>query len=116
VAGRAPAQDVIPVVAAAFYGTRDEGARGALQPVMAVIERAAPGAVQLVGTEGTPGFAVAARARAFPVAYEGDLRRAAQAVLAALAPAAPAAPAAPGLIGRVWHALQRLFSSARPSA
>lgn len=49
---------------------------------MDVIERAAPGVVELAGGEGKPGFAVKPAERPFPKAEEGALRRAAETVLA----------------------------------
>ena len=76
VAGRASAQGVVPLVAAAFYRKAEAETRDALRPLMAVIERAAPGVVQLAGTEGAPGFAIATAERSFPAAYETALRQA----------------------------------------
>lgn len=113
VAGRAPAQGVVPVVAAAFYRKGAAGTRDALRPVMAVIERAAPGVVELARTAEAPGFAVAAAERSFPAAYEAELRQAAESALAVL-PVGSAPPegdgGSPGLLGRLWGALQRLFT------
>lgn len=109
-AGRAPAQRVVPLVAAAFYRKGEAGTRDALRPVMAVIERAAPGVVQLARTEGAPGFAIAAAERPFPPAYEAELRQAAETALAALrAGSSQAGEAGPGFLGRLWGAVQRLF-------
>jgi hypothetical protein len=112
VAGRAPAQGVVPVVAAAFYRKGEAGTRDALRPVMAVIERAAPGVVELARTDGAPGFAVAAAERAFPAAYEAELRHAAESALAVLpvGSAPPQGDGSPGLLGRLWSAVQRLFT------
>ena len=111
VAGRTPAQEVVPVVAAAFYRKGEVETRDALRPVMAVIERAAPGVVQLARSEGAPGFAIAAAERSFPAAYEAELRRAAETALAVLpAGSSQAGEAGPGLLGRLWGAVQRLFA------
>lgn len=113
VAGRAPAQGVVPLVAAAFYRKGAVGTREALRPVMAVIERAAPGVVALARTEGTPGFAVAAAERVFPAAYEAELRHAAETALAVLpVGSAESGAGGPGLLGRLWGAVRRLLTRA----
>jgi len=113
VAGRASAQGVVPLVAAAFYRKAEAETRDALRPLMAVIERAAPGVVELAGTEGAPGFAIATAERSFPAAYEAALRQAAVAALAALPIGSGGSldegGSAPGLFVRLWGAVQRLF-------
>jgi len=49
---------------------------------MEIIERAAPGVVELVGQEGGPGFDVRLAQRPFPSTFEPELKLAAEAVLA----------------------------------
>ncbi len=74
-AGRVGPDRLIAAVATAYYGERGKGKGEWLRPLMDVIERAAPGVVELVGTEGTPGFSVRLAERAFPGEYEEELRR-----------------------------------------
>lgn len=105
-AGRLPAQTVAALVAAAFYGAGGVGRSQALQPLIDVIERAAPGVVALERLAGAPGFAVSPAERPFPREHEDALRAAAVVVLASL-PAASSA--APGLLGKMWGAVQRLL-------
>jgi len=81
VAGREKATRVVAVVAEAYY-REAKGKREGLRPVMDVIERAAPGLVELVGSPGKPGFEIRLAQREFPKAYEADLRRAVEAALA----------------------------------
>ena len=127
VAGRLEADGVVAAVTAAYYretgkGKREtgEGKREALRPVIEVIERAAPGVVELAGSPDGPGFEVRVLGRSFPKQYEADLRSAAAAVLAGECgrehgPATGtqhAAPRhAPGLVGRVVRAILRLFKA-----
>jgi hypothetical protein len=84
---------------------------------MDVIERAAPGVVELARTQSAPGFRVGLAERRFPREYENDLRRAAEAALASW-PAdtggpLPASrfPLPPSLFRRFLTAIQRLFIS-----
>src|SRR5690349_5954938 len=81
VAGREKAARVIAAVAEAYY-REAKGKREGLRPVMDVIERAAPGLVELVGSPGKPGFEIRLAQREFPKAYEADLKRAVEAALA----------------------------------
>jgi len=81
VAGREKATRVVAVVAEAYY-REAKGKREGLRPVMDVIERAAPGLVELVGSPGKPGFEIRLAQREFPKAYEADLKRAVEAALA----------------------------------
>jgi hypothetical protein len=115
-AGRVAADRLVPAIAAEFYGGGDARARAVLAPLMAVVERAAPGIVQLAKAEGGAGFDIRLAERPFPAEYEVDLRRAAQQVLsnAGTAPggAAPAGAAtAPGFWGRLVERVRRLFSA-----
>src|SRR5579884_1702710 len=119
-AGRVPAEQLVIAVAAAYYGERER-----LRPLVEVIDRAAPGVVELAGIAERPGFAIRVVERPFPPAYEAELRRAVAACLAGeprarplAAPAAvPAAPArgagvVPGVLGRVLGVLRRLWRRA----
>src|SRR5437867_784958 len=134
VAGRLEADGVVAAVTAAYYretgkgkgetgkGKREtgKGKREALRPVIEVIERAAPGVVELAGSPDGPGFEVRVLGRSFPKQYEADLRSAAAAVLAGEGGREPG-PAtgtrhaalrhAPGLVRRVVRAILRLFNA-----
>ena len=130
VAGRIKSERVVIAVAAAFYGARGGRERGALQPLIDVIDRASPGIVELGSVAGGVGFEIRLAERPFPRQYEAALRRAAEMVLAAsgghapgeAAPvarapsgrAAPAGPAEPtrGVLARLVGAIRRLFSAA----
>lgn len=81
VAGREKATRVVAVVAEVYYRETRDGRRETLRPVMDVIERAAPGLVELVGSPGKPGFEIRLAQREFPKAYEADLKRAVEAAL-----------------------------------
>ena len=119
-AGREKAARVVAVVAEAYYRDTATGKRDVWRPVMDVIERAAPGMVELVGTPGRPGFEIRLAQREFPKAYEADLRRAVEAALSGggrretvNVDAAPtdSAPAATSLISRLVAAVRRLFTA-----
>lgn len=121
VAGRVPAERVAIAVAAAYYG-RETGdvRREALRPLLDIIERAAPGIVELGSVEGPPGFDLRLAERPFPARYGAELRRAVEAYLASrrttgvldVGPA-PVPPPAPGLFGRLVRAVRRLFTGPR---
>ena len=81
-AGREKATRVVAVVAEAYYRDRAKGKGDWLQAVIDVIERAAPGMVELVGSPGRPGFEIRLAQREFPKAYEAELKRAVEAALA----------------------------------
>ncbi len=85
VAGRVKPDRLVAAVAAAYYGKSGTAGRGPLQPLIEVIERAAPGVVELAGREGGTGFELKLAERPFPKQYEVELQRAAEAALAALA-------------------------------
>jgi hypothetical protein len=110
-AGRAPAERVVAVVADAYYRGRGRE-RERLQPVMEVIERAAPGVVGLVGTEGGVGFDIRLAERPFPKQEEARLRQ----VVAQVLPdwdgeAVLDATAAPGFLARLVRTVRRFFSA-----
>ena len=114
-AGRAKAERVVAAVAEACYrrGARQESARTALRPVLDVIERAAPGVVELARTEGGAGFDIRLAERPFPKQYEAELRQAAAAVLAGMEDSGGSVPALgePGLWGRMIRAVRRLLNA-----
>lgn len=113
VAGREKATRVVAVMAEAYYRETGKGKRDAWRPVIDVIERAAPGMVELVGAPGRPGFEIRLAQRDFPKNYEGQLKQAVEAVLSGSgrreAETAPAPP--PGLWSRVVSAVRRLFTA-----
>lgn len=115
-AGRVNAERVVAVVAHAYYraGVRRDATREELRPVVEVIERAAPGMVELARTEGGAGFDIRLAERPFPKQYEAELRQAAVAALAKLEDGGEVARGpgvAPGLWGRMFRAVRRLFSA-----
>ncbi|HYT04896.1 MAG TPA: hypothetical protein VEM13_08465 [Gemmatimonadales bacterium] len=81
VAGRLQVERLVIAVAAAYYREEGRGKREELRPLIEIIDRAAPGIVELGSVESRPGFAVQLAERPFPKQYEAELRRAAQAVL-----------------------------------
>jgi hypothetical protein len=114
VAGRVPADRLVPAVAAEFYRAGDRRLREALRPVMEVIERAAPGIVQLARAEGGPGFDIRLAERPFPAAYEAELRRAVAEALAGSAGVGKPAEAhaePTGFWSRLVGRVRRLFSA-----
>ncbi len=115
VAGRVQAEPVVAAVAEAYYGKGGKGTGVGLRPLVDVIERAAPGVVELARTADRPGFAVTLAARPFPKEYEAALRRAAESYLEAgdVGRGKEEGVAAPGLVRRVLASVRRLFSAAR---
>jgi hypothetical protein len=117
VAGRVPAERLVPAIAAEYYRSVDRRQREALRPVIDVIERAAPGVVKLARTEGGAGFDIGLAERPFSDSHEAELRQAVAGVLAAAwggagaAPAVGALPAAPGFWSRLVDRVRRLFSA-----
>src|SRR5438552_12813662 len=89
VAGRVEPGRLVALVSAAYYGDggtlKDSlpvgGTRDGLKPLMDVIERAAPGVVELAGKAGGAGFDIRLAERPFPKRYEAELRRAAETYL-----------------------------------
>ena len=116
VAGRVPADRLVPAVAEQYYRSGARGGRDGLRPLMDVIERASPGIVQLARIAEGPGFDIRLAERPFPTAYEADLRRAAQSVLesgAALVgePRSRATAPGDGFWSRFLGRVRRLFSA-----
>ena len=104
------AQQLVGVVATAYYGEPGAGRREQLRPIIEVIEKAHPGIVELSGSAERPGFAVKLAERPFPKRYDADLRLAVQAVVTA--PSAPPRPLpAPGFFARIVRAIKKIFSA-----
>src|SRR2546425_3964196 len=80
-AGRVKAERVVTEVATAYYRDERRGMRDELRPIVEVIERAAPGVVELAAAANRPGFLIKAAERPFPREYETQLRVAVQVVL-----------------------------------
>lgn len=111
--GRLSADRLVAVVAARYYQAAERSPREALRPLMDVIERAAPGVVQLARTDGGPGFDIRLAERRFPAAYEPELRRAAEVVLSGEPGTVSTAASSPqpGFWGRLLGRVRRLFSA-----
>ncbi len=115
-AGRMTAQQLVGVVAAAYYGDGDSGLGTRLKPLVEIIERAHPGVVELSGSVEKPGFGVRLAERPFPKRYEEELREAVQIVVGAqhappLHNPPPSVVPAPGILSRLIGAVRRLFSA-----
>ena len=81
VAGRVKADRVVAAVVTAYYAKRESGNGTALRALVDVIERAAPGVVELSGSANRPGYGVRLAERPFPREYEPQLRVAVAAYL-----------------------------------
>jgi len=105
--GRMSAEQLVGVVAAAYYRERAAGSGEQLRPIIEVIERAHPGVVELSGSAEKPGFAVRIAERPFPKRYEAELRQAVAGLVTA-----PRSPLpAPGLFTRIVRAIRKVFSA-----
>jgi hypothetical protein len=117
IAGRVEADRLIAIVAAAYYEGR--GTRDALQPLMDLVERVAPGVVALSKRDTTPGFGLILAERPFPRNHEPELRKVAEETLQRLPdsprPSSPVPPPVasprPNFLRRALAAIQRLFSA-----
>ena len=106
-AGKLPAEQLVGVVAAAYY--KEQGARSKeqLRPIMEIIERVHPGVIELAGSSDKPGFGVRLAERPFPKRYEAELRQAIEGLVTA-----PRSPLpAPGLLTRIFRAIRNVFSA-----
>jgi len=106
-AGRVTAQQLVGIVAAAYYREHGAGSREQLRPIIEVIEQAHPGVVELSGIADQPGFAVRLAERPFPKRYEPQLRQAVEGIVSAALPVS--LPPAPGLFTRIVQAIRRVF-------
>lgn len=116
VAGRVPADRLVPAIAAEYYRSPDARQRTALRPVMEVIERAAPGVAHLARTEAGAGFDIQLAERPFPETFESSLKEAAASALAGAWGVAPQTTAGAGATGlgfwsRLVGRVRRLFSA-----
>ncbi len=114
VAGRVKAERLVIAVTTAYYAGNGSGPDDGLRPLIDVIDRAAPGIVELGSDVSGPGFGIRLAERPFPKQYEGELRRAAEAYVAAhggdgVRP--PAAPRGPAPLARLFAAIRRLFTA-----
>jgi hypothetical protein len=114
-AGKLPAEELVGVVAAAYW-SQESGSRSRelLRPIIDVIEKAHPGVVELSGSSEKPGFQVRLADRPFPKRYDTDLRNAVQAVATAPSSTAPAPGSrlpAPGFLSRILQAIRKVFSA-----
>jgi hypothetical protein len=116
IGGRLSAEQLVGVVAGAYYVQRDRATRDQLRPLMEIIERAHPGFVALFGSVDAPGFAVRLAERPFPKRFEAAFRQGVQALLAggladASVPASRAPVPPPGLFSRILQAIRKVFSA-----
>lgn len=114
-AGRMTAEQLVGVVARAYYGAGGAGLGAGLKPLIEIIERAHPGVVELSGAADRPGFAVRLAERPFPKRYEPQLREAVQAVLetgpAGSSPSPQPRAPSPGFLTRIFRAIRRVLSA-----
>ena len=108
-AGRLTAQQLVSVVAEAYYRNGRVGSGEWLRPVMDVIERAHPGIVELSGSNEKPGFVVRLGERPFPKQWEPALREAVAIVVGTKTNHAPLPT--PGLFTRIVRAIKKIFSA-----
>jgi len=119
VAGRVKAEGLVALVSAAYYGDGGRGTRDGLKPLIDVIQRAAPGVVELAARPGGAGFAIRLAERRFPKRYEAELRRAAENYLlgeeagegGTLKDSLAVGGKGDGLVGRALAAIRWLFSA-----
>ena len=114
VGGRIKADRLVAAVAAAYYRERKSLKGEGWRELIAVIERGAPGVVELAAAEGK-GFEIKLAERPFPAQYESALRVAAQKALAEI-PAnlptggpAPNAQPARGFFARIVDRVLGIF-------
>src|SRR2546426_4486 len=105
--GRMTAEQLVSVVAGAYYREGGRGKREGLKPVIDVIERAHPGIVELSSASDKPGFSVRLAERPFPKRFENDLRQA----VASVVTLPPSPVPLPGLFPRIVRAIRQDFSA-----
>src|SRR6266576_5430705 len=107
-AGRVKAERGVAEVATAYYRAERRGMRDELRPIVEVIERAAPGVVELAAAANRPGFLIKAAERPFPREYEEQLRVAVELVLreGGGGKGEAAAPTRMGFLGRMLAAIR----------
>lgn len=79
--GKVKADHLVAAVAATYYRERKSLKGEGWRELIAVIERGAPGVVELAAAEGK-GFEIKLAERSFPAQYEGALKAAARKALA----------------------------------
>lgn len=107
-AGHVTAEQLVSVVAAAYYGEGGRGNKEGLKPVIDVIERAHPGIVELSSAAEKPGFSVRLAERPFPKRLEGELREAVASVVTHPSSPVTRVPR-PGFFQRIVQAIRRVF-------
>lgn len=110
-AGRVTAEQLVGVVAAAYYGAGGSGLGVRVQPVVEIIERAHPGVVELSASPDKPGFGVRLTERPFPKRYEPELRDAVRAALGQADPSPESRTPSPSVLTRIFRAIRRVFSA-----
>src|SRR5690242_14246742 len=114
VGGRIKADRLVAAVAAAYYRERKSLKGEGWRELIAVIERGAPGVVELAAAEGK-GFEITLAERPFPSAFEPALKAAAQKALAetpgSLSTDTPASASQPtkGLLARIVDRVLGMF-------
>jgi len=113
VEGRLKADRLVAAVAATYYRERKSLKGEGWRELIAVIERGAPGVVELAAAEGK-GFEIKLAERPFPSQYEPALKAAAQKALAetpaGITTEASAPAVARGFFGRLVDRVKRIFS------
>jgi len=114
VGGRIKADRLVAAVAATYYRDRKALKGEGWRELIAVIERGAPGVVELAAAEGK-GFEIKLAERPFPSAFEPALKAAAQKALAetpgSLSTDTPASASQPtkGLLARIVDRVLGMF-------
>ena len=112
VGGRIKADRLVAAVAAAYYRERKSLKGEGWRELIAVIERGAPGVVELAAAEGK-GFEIKLAERPFPAQYESALKAAAQKALAETPVSSEVTPEAKpgrGLLGRIFDKVAKWLS------
>src|SRR2546428_13893389 len=81
VAGRVKPEGLVALVSAAYYGDGGRGTRDGLKPLIDVIQRAAPGVVELAARPGGAGVAIRLAQGPVSKPHEAEPRRAAESYL-----------------------------------